>query len=430
LIYSPLPAILWLTPKAKEKIMRRISALIIALVFILQASAKPAIVSGIAVSAQMADSTGGLEGTRKIFKYTITNGATTNSTMLFKGLVGRPVISPDGQKIAFLTIDNFWNPTKECILVMNVNGGVADTVAKDLFPSNLITMPFLDWPSGDCVYYDKGWMFSDSSKKIFKVNVLTKEKVLVVAMAGGDSNRLWLGSFSNDGSKAILRVYDYLHLGSGGLASIFRFNMPALGSTISVNDGTYPIVGTDWGCGSAISPSGNYVMSMGTLNHDAITFKNFASGSAATTIPLSTMATWGHFFGLGTGGDNRWSANSDKWICLSVGWTGRDGNGGSNQVLINWQDSQMVQVTSSLSGQTSMQYNEPGDFWVAGTTDVKQMPVINKNSTLSSHGSYNLLTRQENSRNCARGNANVWDVRGRACTVGSRIPAVYITEKK
>jgi hypothetical protein len=74
---------------------------------------------------------------------------------------------------------------------------------------------------------------------------------------------------------------------------------------------------------------------------------------------------------------NRWSCNSDKWICLCVGWNGRNADGGSNQVLVNWVDREIVRTSMDTETVAANKIcNETGDFWVGNlpATEIAKLP--------------------------------------------------------
>ena len=95
---------------------------------------KSTTVSGIAVSAQTADSIG---DTSKIMKYEIGYGVPVSKTVLYRGHARYATISSDGQKVAFIKSDN-------AIAVMGINGGTPAEVVTGLVDNG----GYLDWPDG------------------------------------------------------------------------------------------------------------------------------------------------------------------------------------------------------------------------------------------------------------------------------------------
>jgi hypothetical protein len=142
-----------------------------------------------------------------------------------------------------------------------------------------------------------------------------------------------------------------------------------------------------YGCGVSISPNGNHVMHINNGQHTQVvvadwnnTTGNNPLGTNPTQLWLGAMQSWRPAGTLpfcdtiaGGGSDaNRWSCNDDKWICMCVGWRGRNGDGGCNQVLVNWVDQQIVRTsmdTMSPPGAANMN-NEAGDFWVGNVPPV------------------------------------------------------------
>jgi hypothetical protein len=329
-------------------------------------------VSGVAVSIQTADSTG---YAGKLMKYVITNGAVSSSVMLLKdSVITNVVMSTDGKKVAFFKANKFWGPDSVNIMMLDINGGTPVNISKDICPHNMDYSVDMDWPTGDWVYYLKGIDQGDCSKELWKVNINTREKIRAWTTTNA---RLWLVSLTNDATKAIIRTNEWFQVPNGGPANIFYFPRPADGTNITLNITDYKY---GEGCGTAVSCDGAWLLEMGTLNHDHVSIQDWVNNHTVFDLPLATLANWNGFFGKGTGGNNTFSVNSPKWVCLSVGWLGRDGGGGSNQVLVNWQDSVIIKTTNSLQVDSNKakthQYNDVGDFWVGnpGVTSAMAVP--------------------------------------------------------
>jgi hypothetical protein len=156
------------------------------------------------------------------------------------------------------------------------------------------------------------------------------------------------------------------------------------------------------GCGGYISPSGLYGTNLTDPEHTFLNLWNFDGSGDNFGVSSSNINGWavnaeefttecpgcGGTITVGVGMDqNRWSCNSDKWVCISIGWPGgncgRFGSCGFNQVLVNWQDEKTVMVSKNKrvcddnndgkfddcdlhdpDGQFTR--NEAGDFWVSG----------------------------------------------------------------
>jgi len=127
------------------------------------------------------------------------------------------------------------------------------------------------------------------------------------------------------------------------------------------------------GCGNAISPSGKHVVFLTDAGHVGLRWHNW-DGSATPNGGMDSKSLSCIGFscsGMGGMDRNRWSCNSDKWLCLCVGWVpgGRFGKNGSNQVLYNWIDKKGI--CSSQSKSSSVQV-DAGDFWVSSLDDVNE----------------------------------------------------------
>jgi hypothetical protein len=364
-----------------------IKSILLISIIALAGQAKTSTVSGVAVTIQGADSTG---YAGKLLKMVITNGAVASTTMLLKdSIITNVIMSTDGQKVAYFKANKFWGPDSVNIMMLDINGGTPVNISKDICPHNMDYSVDMDWPTGDWIYYMKGIDLSDCSKEVWKVNVTTREKAKVwttLTASGADSAHLWLFSLSNDATKAITRTNEWFYFppNTGGPLNIFWFTRPPDGDTLRFSAPPPAGMKGGEGCGTAVSCDGAYVIIMGTLNHNVLSVCNWNTGANVFDCPFGTMANWNGNFGQGSGGDNTFSANSPKWVCLSVGWDGRDGSGGSNQVLINWQDSVVIRTTNALEATTSPnhQYNGVGDFWVGtpGTTVSKAAnPTISPN---------------------------------------------------
>jgi hypothetical protein len=152
-----------------------------------------------------------------------------------------------------------------------------------------------------------------------------------------------------------------------------------------------------YGCNNIISPSGNLFAWTVDAGHAGLLYRTWDSRQTcdgtviwedynAWAVNAATMATTCTGFGqtvtVGIGFEgNRWSANSDKWLCLGLGFPpeGRFAKCGKNQVLVNWQDKKTIMVSFNprASCKSSPElcdkhstdprlYNEAGDFWVTG----------------------------------------------------------------
>jgi hypothetical protein len=376
--------------------------------------AKPATVSGIAVSTHWYGGYGQeTGGSGNIMKFVVRNGVTTDTSTLFAGPARYATISPDGKNVAFIK-------STKAIAVMSVNGGTPQEVVTGLPESN----GCIDWPTGDWLYYNKGGRTSDSSRTIWKVNVKTLEKALVCSF---DTTDVWTFQSSLDGKRFCIRQWD---------AGIYKFELasgaPPVVSIVSGSGNYY-----SGGCGASLSPAGATMMCLETPTHTQIAFGDWNYAQSTGTkwpirrLNLRVMCRWaGQPFvdtlpdttgtlANHTGGgmdNNRWSCNSEKWICIRAGWGSRGAGGGGNQVLVNWLDSQIVRTSMNIDSRTieNGNQNEAGDFWVdTSLTVLKKIPFAPVNPTLS-RGTYRVSLGQAGT-GLAGNSSRLWDIRG--CSV-------------
>jgi hypothetical protein len=365
--------------------MRLVSKLITILLITFLSQAKVATVSGIAVNGHWVvedtiHGTGFIASKTGIMRYDITNGVVTKSTKLDSGIVGYPVLKPDGTKVAYFKANTFWSPNTVSLMTIDIGGGTPVNLNANLCSQHFQSVGAMDWPTGDWIYY------FNCFKQLWKINATSKQMVMVYALNkvnlnwSGDRNdtpTVWLNSVSNDATKDMIRPNEWIYPrgATSGYINIFWFTLPPAGYGLSLDT----LTARGMGCGAAVSPTGSYVMTMGTLNHNILSFSTWSKSSLGD-ITLATMSNWGGgFFGLGTGGGNRWSCNSDKWICIAAGWKGRDG--ANNQVLVNWQDS-MILNTTNVPDTGGWDRNSEGDFWVSGNTEVN-LPAQNSAAIVS-----------------------------------------------
>jgi hypothetical protein len=179
---------------------------------------------------------------------------------------------------------------------------------------------------------------------------------------------IWQFTIANDADKITLRLSTATYTKAGDCVHFqLSKDLNADGTVNLDNTNLEATPSYDAGCGLAVSPDGAYTMHLGNMAHDLIGFNKW-DRSDAGSITLNNMATWGAgAFGLGTN-NNRWSCNDPKWLCLEVGWGGRDNSGGSNQVLCNWVDHQIIRTSNDAQG--AGWYNDFGDFWVGNPSPI------------------------------------------------------------
>jgi hypothetical protein len=328
-------------------------------------------VSGVAVSAHWHGGFNSEYGEfGQIMKYVITSGTTTSSSVLYDGPARYATLSSDGQNVAFLK-------SNKSIAIISVNGGT---------PVEIVTGRTgdggcIDWPTGNWLYYNLAGAGSDDSKSVWKINVSTLEKVQVCTF----DCRVWTFQTALDATRFSVRSDD-------GSSGVCRFALPA-GSVPAVSLASSSSNYYCGGCGTSTSPAGQWIMWLEGTSHDKLGFctwdiRQGQAGWPAQLIILRTMCQWAgtpfvdtiprqapYFNHTGGATDNnRWSVNSEKWICLRAGWGSRGGGSGGNQVLVNWVDSQVVRTSNNPDAMyfdTGWQ-NEAGDFWIGdpGTVQI------------------------------------------------------------
>jgi hypothetical protein len=414
--------------------MRSLIVLTAILVCFFQGFAGQSTVSGFAVAARNVG--GGPEGMGRIIKYNIRNGLTTDTATIFKNSARYATINPNGQRMAFVAaahksyFDGDWTYGYRIpagIVTMSTSGGAVDTVVQGVADAY---RTFLDWPTGDWLFYGVGSTSTNSAydsmglnsgvKEIWKVNVTTKAKVKICSFTTVNSAPVNLYQFavSNDGTKCAVRPISSAvntNVTEGMLAFQFA-DYP--GGVVNLVRGSS--IDYSWyGCGVSMSPSGQKVMHINNGQHTQIVIGDFSphtygndptGGTTGTSVWVRDMSAWRApgsplFVDTIAGGGtdcNRWSSNSDKWFCVCVGWRGRNADGGCNQVLVNYVDHEVVRTsmdTMNTSGVAGC--NETGDFWLGNATTTiaprNVQPDVSAGKALTQNVSrtvYDMLGRQ------------------------------------
>ncbi|MBD3418555.1 MAG: hypothetical protein GF398_00410 [Chitinivibrionales bacterium] len=302
-------------------------------------------VDGIAVCCKYRGSNQNLYGGwGKIYRHAIKNNQVQNpnGTVIFSGEARFATIERTGQRVAFIQKSGR-------IAMVSVNG-------EQVMKEDLVKIPtgtgYLDWPEGDWLYYSHGGYSDDGSKIMKKINVATLQVKDVVTF----EDRQWLWSIAADAEHAAIRPAD--NETCSGMGHVYRYLLPG-GGKLSCNSVDDMKPGAT--CGSAISPQGEWIMFFTGTSHNEIVFKSWDK-SESFTYNTGDFRNWGSDAGKGFN-RNRWSCNSEKWICTMQGWDGRSAGKGSNQVLYDWIDKEQIVVTNNP--QSSDKYQaEAGDFWI------------------------------------------------------------------
>jgi len=364
-------------------------------------------VDGIAVSTQRSVLWPTAAGA-DIMRYDIRNNDVVSATKLFNGgggdatksrMSGRfPAISFDGKRIAFFRCTN---DSGRYVSIMNIDGsGLHDLAKIPPQTGGHEGMGYLHWArvNGiDWIYYMlAGDEFdNEGNKHLWRVNAADpaqNAEVVVFQYA------VWQFGMAADASRMILRL-----LSSNPLGNVFKYTMPGTGAISSADKVIY-----GEGCGVAMSPSGMWFTRAVGGSHITmevhsweLLIKNTMQSTdinswAVNSSNLSTHCPWyeidsGITVSLGYGTDsNRWSCNSDKWLCFFMGWpegstaSGRYAICGSNQVLVNWKDhiainasknpracaaTQDASACDADAGPQAYRSNDAGDFFVTAPTE-------------------------------------------------------------
>lgn len=218
---------------------------------------------------------------------------------------------------------------------------------------------YMDWPKGDWIYFNIGGIGQPKSKEMWRVNEKTGVKELIATLPYAT----WVWNMSANADKIVVVKNDDTKPCANG--DVLRYNWP-VDNTKPCSDAS---ISYSTGCTAALSPSGSTVFHTTDAGHSYFGFTQWASNSQSiTTIgpqggfagvgsynawavncsPIKVKCADDSFYTVGNGTEeNRWSANSDKWVCFNLGWqpAGRQMECSANQVLINWQDHKTIMVS-------------------------------------------------------------------------------------
>jgi hypothetical protein len=312
----------------------------------------------------------------EIVRYTIENDDMVSEQVLYDGDGRCATINLSGTHVAFFRATD----EGDYVSVVPIDGGEVVDLVK--MPYENAHKGYMDWPAGDWIYYNMGGERSEGSRHLRRVkyNDPASDEAVIDFQAA-----IWQWGISADARRMVLVVSD------GDNYGVDTYALPGNGS----------LQGTG-GCGGYISPSGLYGTNLTDPEHTRLNLWNFDGSGDDFGVSSFNINGWavnaevfatecsgcGGTITVGVGMDqNRWSCNSDKWVCISIGWPGgncgRFGSCGFNQVLVNWQDEKTVMVSKNKrvcddnndgkfddcdlhdpDGQFTR--NEAGDFWVSG----------------------------------------------------------------
>ncbi len=305
-----------------------------------------------------------------IVLHRIEDDAVTYHKTLYDGEAMFPVINLEGTEVAFIVR----NGTGGKIAVCDTTGGNLRVFESSAWSGNNSGSQggYCDWPAGRWVYHSKGGYYDDGSQVVYRVNVDNGTSELALTFSNGDNAskkaRQWLWSMTADGSRMSLRCKDD-DINSDQYGAIFYLNVPSsLPATVALkrHGGTHNSHYVT-GCQNAISAHGT-VMCYGPVsdNHRRIRVKEWwvtENGVDLASFGGSTLHSWppASYNAGGEFNRNRWSNNSDDWICAMEGW-GTRGTNGCNQVLYNWREHRQLAPTTNTANMSPKRFDCAGDF--------------------------------------------------------------------
>lgn len=304
-----------------------------------------------------------------IVLHRIENDAVVYHKTIYDGEAMFPVINQEGTQVAFIVR----NGTGGKIAVCDTSGGNLQVYEGSAWANNDTRSQggYCDWPSGRWVYHSKGGFYDDGSQEVHRVNADNGSTGLAMTFTNGDNGskkaRQWLWSMSADGGRMSLRVTDD-DINSDQYGAIFYLNVPgSFPATVALKrlGGTYNSHYVT-GCQNALSAGGT-AMCYGAVsdNHRRIRVKEWwvTSSTDLESWDASQVHAWLPS-STNAGGEfnrNRWSNNSDDWMCAMEGW-GTRGTNGCNQVLYNWRAHRQLVVTTNVANTNPKQFDCAGDF--------------------------------------------------------------------
>jgi hypothetical protein len=303
----------------------------------------------------------------RIIRMNIANSAVASCDTIYKATFARfPVLSMDGQKVAFqrwsarlangaLVDQNLPN----YISVMDVDGGnVRDLVRRDSRET------LLDWPYGDWIYYTKS-----DSLQVWKVKWNDPaSNTLAFNYNNPKITAFWRWDISADASRAMINPT----FSNGGYTNVPH---PVPFTIVPLPTSQGGSADDQLSCNGCISPSGKYIATFMTFGHQASTLSRWDPGKflwrnqVVNHLTTIDSALGGVYVGWQMN-IQRWSANSDKWMCLGTTQYEPRWSGG-NQVLADWVDKKYIMTTHNPYTKTGTELpiiysTMQGDFWVAG----------------------------------------------------------------
>jgi len=293
----------------------------------------------------------------------IKNSDVDRQEEIYSDKAHHPTLNHQGTHIAFFRDDG----TDVIISLIGVDGGEITDVVKHPKGNGFNAWGQMSWPVGDWIYYNggadaTGTCSSAESVNIRKVNINNPNNPILAATVRTPVSKTpkspeqngRIRSFDLDAFAGRASFQFNLCGGSGIFNASFPDELPAISSTGNE-------VGT---CNTAISASGKYWIGITGTGHNAFHLGKTGAEKYHVTVSCNDMSVWSGG-NAGNGLDrNRFSVNSDKWVCTRPNHTGRFVKDGCEQVLVNWVDQEAIIVTDNRTGGTF--YSEAGSFWIEG----------------------------------------------------------------
>lgn len=364
-----------------------------------------------------------------IVKFTIADGKVTRCDTLYKKtLADFPTINLSGAKIAFIHKDSAgaWNNgrTKKYLSVMDADGGNV---------RDLDTLPgyygeggeakiLLEWPAGDWIYYCRGGNVGgpDPVWKINSTDPSKRQQIFTYKCT-------YSFSLSLDATKSSITTTTCSDAQAWYCNALYAF------PPTTEPRGDWPSA-VSYGCGSYISPSGNYHVHFQDQGHTilGVNTVNWTSRTASATVDIRQNPSFAQWSGLpqdsvgaGKMWYPRWAVNSDKWICALT----QNPINLNMQLLVNWVDHQAIATPhapanvslSACKGDDTERNAEAGDLWVAGgpggiTYENVNGDWVDLNGTVVQHGTVPVrqgLSRIDRSATPLSQKVNVYTILGR-----------------
>ncbi len=329
---------------------------------------------------------GNMDTPGKITRMIIKDDNVASHDTIYDGLSRYPTLSFDGTKVAFVRYEAYLSdPTtlvdddKPChIAVMNQDGGNVSDLATVPCKGDGANHISIDWPVGDWIYYQV-----TGTHKIRRVKYndpSTDEFVFDYV----DSFRKW--DMSANGEYASIQYNE-----GAGNKNIPHPFPPVNGLHVDQwsNTGNCATIGCNncaVGCNSLMSPAGDMIAHFSSAGHEFIRVNGWAEPIdclSDLSVTVEEMTQWA---GEEVGGGMdwpRWSANSNKWMCLMIGVGIAAHKYGGNQVLMNWKDKEAIKVTDnklhmdkSVPAGELTRWNTAGDLWLEGMVGERNGQIV------------------------------------------------------